>query len=185
MTEPRTAFEAPHMKSSIALTEYHIRKPLNSDLRLDALPAELQETAAELLCTIFDAAMLKGPGAIAELRKIASKLAPKPTRNDDFQRDRPLVTQLIERAKATIDEDQESRAFESRVLVDSLQMVDPAFGRLDPVFVGQKLRKRSVHEIAAILTVESGAFGEKPSSGPAKLAAIDRAKKLSLRAKDA
>jgi hypothetical protein len=186
------------MQPSIAITEFQIRQPLLRDFKLDSLPAELQETAAELLCTIIDATH-KSPKALDELRSIASKLAPKTTRQDNYQRDRPLVTQLIERTKESIDvgpsfpgagdqrQAQEAhRAFEVRVLIDLLATIDPVFAILDPATVGHVLRLRSSHRIAAILTVDSGAFGEaKPASKADRAAAIDTVAKLSLRAASA
>ncbi|HEX3849619.1 MAG TPA: hypothetical protein VHW01_01560 [Polyangiaceae bacterium] len=184
------------MHNSIALTEFQIRRA--SDLNIENLPPELQETAAELLCTIIDATH-KSPGAIEELRKIASKLAPKTTRKDDYQRDRPLVTQLIERTKESIDagpifsvpgdqkDAQEAhRALEVRVLIDHLATIDSAFASLDPAVVVPLLRLRSAHKIAATLTVDFCAFGEsKPETKAARAEAIERVARLSLRAASA
>ena len=185
------------MNRSIELTEFQIRRA--SDLNLENLPPELQDAAAGLLCTIIDATH-EDLGAIVQLRSIASKLAPKKTRKDDYQRERPLLTQLIERTKKAIDAgpifpadpkqaqaaQAAHHALEVLVLIDQLAMIDPAFAALEPAAVVREMRSRSVHTIAATLTVDSGAFGEvKPESKAARADAIGRVAKLSLRAQDA
>ena len=171
------------MQPSSALTEFQIRKPLLRGIKLDGLPPDLQDTAADLLCTIIDAAKLD---AVEALRKIASKLAPKTTRKDPHQAERPLVTQLIDSARQLADEGEEP-AMAARVLLDGLRLVDPAFTTLDPSEIERELNlRRSIHKIAAALTVECGAFGEtKPTSKVAREAAIARVAELSLRAQDA
>lgn len=170
------------MHNSIALTEFQIRRPLLRDLRLDALPPELQEVAAELLCLIVDAAALKQGSALEELGKIASKLAPKTTLEDPFQKDRPLVSSLVKRAKDSMTEG-ETPEMAAKILVSGLALVDTAYERLDPADVVPLLRTRSRHELAAVLTVNCGAFGEpRPVGIAARKDAIARVRLLSERA---
>ncbi|MEI9950644.1 MAG: hypothetical protein WDO74_17110 [Pseudomonadota bacterium] len=169
------------MQNSSALTEFQIRRPLLRDLRLDTLPPKLRDVAAELLCTIVDAALKQGC-ALEELGKIASKLAPKPTLNDPFQKDRPLVSNLVKRAKDSVAEG-EAPEMAAKILVSGLALVDTAYGRLDFSDVVPLLRERSRHELAAVLTVNCGAFGErKPVGTAARKDAIARVRLLSERA---
>ena len=162
------------MKPSLARSEFNIRQRLLRGakidaLPIDALPADLQDFTADLLSVVVDAAVSGDAGALNRLRKIAKSVGPKS--KDPHQAERWAVIVCIKQGKG----------YGPGALCGYLSECDERFGRLDPAFVGSQLLKvRSDYELAARLSLECGAFGDKPAAvgAAAKRDAVARVQRL-------
>lgn len=162
------------MKSSLARSEFNIRQRLLRGakidaLPIDALPADLQDFTAELLSVVVDAAVSGDEGAVNRLRRIAKSVGVKS--KDPHQAERWAVIVSIKQGKG----------YGPGALCSYLSEYDERFGQLDPAFVqSQLLKVRSNYELAARLSLECGAFGDKPvaASAAAKRDAVARVQRL-------
>lgn len=197
MTRARKAdWSRQPVNNSLARSEFNIRRPLLRDVDLGSLPPELQDFAADLVATIIDATVLQQPGAIERLQKIASVFGQKS--KDPAYAERWLVIQNIEQFKAHYpavpeepnpalpqvfvgDAVRSPSQRRAQMLRHMLAAADDRFYDLDLAFVErQLLMVRGDHELAARLSLECGAFGDKPvsTSKGAKSDAIARVKRL-------
>jgi hypothetical protein len=153
--------------------------------RVDRIPAELRAAVVDLLRTVTDAAG-GDPDALAKLEKIATRSKSKSP--DPHHRSRARVYWALKKLSETEDLEaprringqiiavrltpDEQAARKARLIPSVLGRVDPRFRALSPDFVLLVLRDTSIHNLAASLSVECGAFDDAPDA-PGKAAKLD------------
>jgi hypothetical protein len=147
------------MHSSLARTEYNIRRATLARLDLEALPPDLQDFAARMLSTIHDAAHGM-PGAVERLREIEGQFGRKSP--DPYQSERRAVLHHIQKGLPALNAWLAERNIpRATMLIHMLSGIDPAFANLPLAFVENMLvKERSKYRLAARLSVECDAFGD-------------------------
>jgi len=186
------------VKTSLARSEFNIRQLLLRGAKIDALPidslpAELQDFTANLVSTMIDATVSRSPEAVERLRAIAGVFGQKS--KDPAYAERWVAIHNIEQHRAHYPQEPAMQPLfdaegnihrtpsqrRAHMLRHMLAAADDSFYELDLAFVERQLLKvRSAHELAARLSLECGAFGDKytDDTKAGRAAAIARVKKL-------